>query len=125
MRESGVVPERDASVLRHVGGGRSGGCGFGTPDGPCPNAPVTTVAMAAAHPADGSARWVVEAWTPVCGWHRDAAMALVRRPDVPGLWRERDAAALPSAPLADPMRAGTARWLGANADAVWAGELGL
>lgn len=112
-------------VLRDVGRGSDGGCGFGTPDGPCPNATVSSVAAAAAHPVDGAARWLVPAWTPVCAWHRDAVAAcMTDRPPVPALWAARGGGPEDHPPVDDPARRGLARWLRATPDGSWSAELG-
>lgn|GEM_PF-4446720 len=114
------------SVLRLVGGGTDRGCGFGTPDGPCPNPPAATVAVAAAHPDDGRARWVVPAWTAACAWHRDAVAHVVdAEPTVVELWAARGGPAGSHPPVDDPVRRRMARWLEGTSDGLWAGELGL
>ena len=129
MPGSAILAGEEARVdqlLRHVGGGAPDGCGFGTPDGPCPNPPAATVGVAAAHPDDGAARWLVEAWTPVCAWHRDAVAEVVdAEPGVAALWAARGGAAHEHPPVDDPVRARMARWLERTADGLWAGELGL
>lgn len=82
--------------------------------------------MAARHPADGAARWLVRAWTPVCGWHRDAVAATVADdPSVPALWAARGGVAADHPRVVEPVRRGLARWLEATPDGVWSGELGL
>lgn len=112
-------------ALAHVGQGVEDLCGFGTPDGPCPNAAVTSVAAAAAHPHDGRARWLVPAWTPACRWHRDALDEAVDGTPVAELWSARGGAAEDHAAITDPTRHGLRRWLEATPDARWWAELGL
>ncbi len=113
-------------VLAHAGSGAPGGCGFGTPDGPCPNPPATSAAMAAAHPDDGVARWLVPAWTLVCAWHRDALSATVAAdPTVAALWTARGGAPTDHPAVVEPVRRSLARWLERTPDGIWSGELGL
>lgn len=112
--------------LRFAGLGVAGGCGFGTPDGPCPNPPVTTVAMAAAHPDDGAARWLLPAWTPVCRWHRAAVESCTAdEPSVDALWAARGGSSTDHPLVRARMRRGLAQWLAATPDGLWSGELGL
>jgi hypothetical protein len=112
--------------LRYAGLGGDDGCGFGTPDGPCPNPPVTSVAMAAAHPGDGRARWLLPAWTVVCAWHREAVdRCTTAEHPVPALWVARGGDPADHPPLVSPMRRGLARWLARTPDGLWSGELGL